>query len=76
MAKLADQRQVTINGMAGDLEKARERDAVVLLPRLKEFGLRLDREPDAELVRPSWLEAEVWERDVLPRMTQTRVAKK
>jgi hypothetical protein len=76
MAKLAEQRQVTIYGMAGDLENVKDRDAAVWLLRLKEFGLRLEREPGAELVRPSWLEADVWERDVLPRLTQTRVAKK
>ena len=76
MAKLAEERQVTVYGMAGDLEKVKLRDAAVWLPRLKEFGLRLERVPGAELVRPSWLEAEVWDRDVLPRLTQTRVAKK
>ena len=76
MAKLAEERQVTVYGMAGDLEKLRERDAAVWLPRLREFGLRLEREPGAELVRPSWLESEVWERDVLPRLTLTKVAKK
>ena len=76
MAKLAEQRQVTVYGMAGELEKVRERDAAVWLPRLKEFGLRLEREPGADLVRPSWLDTEVWERDVLSKLTQTRVSKK
>jgi hypothetical protein len=76
MAKLADQRQVTIYGMAGDLEKVRERDAAVWLPRLKEFGLRLEREPEAELVRPAWLEADVWQRGVLPTVNRANESKK
>ena len=62
--------------MAGDLENVKDRDAAVWLLRLKEFGLRLEREPGAELVRPSWLDTEVWERDVLSKLTQTRVSKK
>jgi chromosome segregation ATPase len=73
--KLAEERQVTVYGMAGDLEKARERDAAVWLPRLKEFGLRLEREPEAELVRPTWLDADVWERGVLPMVKLARVSK-
>jgi hypothetical protein len=72
LTKLAEERKVTIYGMAGDLEKARERDAAVWLPRLKEFGLRLEREPEAELVRPSWLDADVWERGVLPMVSPAR----
>jgi chromosome segregation ATPase len=73
MAKLAEQRQVTICGMAGDLEKVRERDAAVWLLRLKEFGLRLEREPEAQLVQPTWLEADVWERAVSPWQTGGKV---
>ena len=76
LAKLAEERQVTVYGMAGDLEKARERDAAVWLPRLKEFGLRLEREPEAELVRPAWLEADVWDRGVLPIVSPARGPKK
>jgi chromosome segregation ATPase len=71
-----EEQKVTVYGMASDLEKARERDAAVWLPRLKEFGLRLEREPEAELVRPTWLEGDVWERDVLPLLTSGRVSKK
>jgi hypothetical protein len=62
--------------MASDLEKARERDAAVWLPRLKEFGLRLEREPEAELARPSWLDADVWERSVLPMVNRANGSKK
>ncbi len=71
LTKLAEERKVTVYGMAGDLEIARERDAAVWLPRLKEFGLRLEREPEAELVRPSWLDVEVWEKAVLPRVASS-----
>ncbi len=72
LTKLAEERQVTVYGMAGDLEKLRERDAAVWLPRMKEFGLRLEREPEAELVRPTWLDADVWERGVLPMVSPAR----
>jgi ABC-type transporter Mla MlaB component len=37
LTKLAEERKVTVYGIAGDLEKAHERDAAVWLPRLKEF---------------------------------------
>ena len=76
MTQLAKERQVTVYGMAGDLEKLRERDAAVWLPRLKEFRLRLELEPEAELVRPAWLDADVWERGVLPLVSRTRVSEK
>jgi hypothetical protein len=72
LTKLAEEQKVTVYGMASDLEKARERDAAVWLPRLKEFGLRLEREPEAELARPSWLDADVWERSVLPMVSPAR----
>jgi hypothetical protein len=42
------------------------------LSRLKEFWLRLEREPEAELVRPTWLDAEIWGRDVLPKLAQKK----
>ncbi len=76
LTKLAEERQVTVYGMAGDLEKARERDAGLWLPRLKEFGLRLEREPEAELVRPAWIEADVWESGVLPMVNRANDSKK
>jgi chromosome segregation ATPase len=72
LTKLAEEQKVTVYGMAGDLEKVRERDTAVWLPRLKEFGLRLEREPEAELVRPAWLEVDVWERGVLPMLSHAR----
>ncbi len=76
LTKLAEEGQVTVCAMAGDLEKLRERDAAVWLPRLREFGLRLEREPEAELVRPNWLEADLWEQGVLPMMRLARVSTK
>lgn len=76
LTKLAEEQKVTVYGMAGELEKLRERDAAVWLTRLKDFGLRLGREPEAELVRPTWLDADVWERDVLLQLSGGRVSKK